>query len=107
MVTVPLPSRSGKNREQLRSLTGLHVPLASSRVPDGTRSDCRMAVTAAPRTNGRRLRLRCTCMAQANVSRPLSYFAYDWIAEGTLDEIKRAWREHIAARTGHADHRVA
>jgi len=60
---------------------------------------CQIVITAEPGSNGKRLVVRCRCMA-GTVSPPaVRFYAYDPVGiAGSLDEAKRIWTEHKNAK---------
>jgi hypothetical protein len=61
----------------------------------GEQKQHHLVLTFTPNSNGRKIRVRCRCMAEyRNVS--LRYFNYDWLADvETLEEVKQIYHAHL------------
>jgi hypothetical protein len=58
---------------------------------------CEMVLSLTPRSNGRRLRVRCRCMAEYKASR--RHYAYDWLADVSgLEAARAVWDAHVIGR---------
>ena len=57
---------------------------------------CVMALTATPRSNGRRLRVRCECMSGIDPRRLVDYrTAYDHLGDASnIFEAREIWKHH-------------